>query len=185
MNNLLETIKRAIWGESQEDLTAWCRWIHTDISDKHCITCLRLHECWFHKDKAPISPRHPFCHCHLSDLSSDMLLKYAVAKSDYGKFDPYLFNTNNKYNHNKELLFKSWGYTALDAKWLQTEIEKQGLQKYISGNYSLGNLNEQGQRISIKIEIPRKDNGENVSFVTGWMVYPYGQIQLTTPYGGK
>ena len=35
------------------------------------------------------------------------------------------------------------------------------------------------------ISIPRRDTGEIVSFITGWMVYPDGRIQLTTPYGGK
>ena len=49
----------------------------------------------------------------------------------------------------------------------------------------LGKLNQDGQRISIRVEIPRKDKSETVSFVTGWMVYPNGHIQLTTPYGGK
>lgn len=32
---------------------------------------------------------------------------------------------------------------------------------------------------------PRKDNDSTVSFVTGWIVYPNGQIKLTTPYGDK
>ena len=65
------------------------------------------------------------------------------------------------------------------------EIEKQALEKYINGEYTLGKLNDKGQRFSIKIEIPRKDTGNKVSFVTGWMVYPNGHIQLTTPLGGK
>lgn len=72
-----------------------------------------------------------------------------------------------------------------DAKWLQTELEKQGLEKYINGEYILGKLDYNGQRISIRIEIPRKDQAGIVSFITGWMVYPSGKIQLATPYGGK
>ena len=59
------------------------------------------------------------------------------------------------------------------------------LEKYKNGDYVLGKLNKDGQRLSIKIEIARKDNGNKVSFITGWMVYPNGHIQLTTPYGGK
>ena len=51
--------------------------------------------------------------------------------------------------------------------------------------FKLGKLNSNGQRISIRVTIPRKDKEENVSFTTGWMVYPNGYIQLTTPYGGK
>ena len=42
-----------------------------------------------------------------------------------------------------------------------------------------------GQRISIRIELPRRDQEGTVSFETGWMVYLNGHIQLTTPYGGK
>ena len=49
----------------------------------------------------------------------------------------------------------------------------------------MGKLDKYGQRISIRISIPRKDTGETVSYITGWMVYPNGEIQLTTPYGGK
>ena len=68
---------------------------------------------------------------------------------------------------------------------LKSEIEKQALEKYISGNYELGKLNDKGQRISIRIEIARKDIGSKVSFITGWMVFPNGHIQLITPLGGK
>lgn len=108
-----------------------------------------------------------------------------VANSAYSKFDSYLFNPENKYPHSKEKLFNSWGYTVEDAKWLQAEVERQGLEKYISGKYYLGKLNDKGQRISIRIEIPRKNKEDKVSFITGWMVYPNGSIRLTTPYGGK
>lgn len=62
---------------------------------------------------------------------------------------------------------------------------KTGWEKYIAGEYTLGKLNENGQRINIRVEIPRKDKEGTVSFITGWMVYPNGYIQLTTPYGGK
>ena len=71
------------------------------------------------------------------------------------------------------------------AEWLQEEIEKQGRQQYLLGNYELGKLNLQGQRISIRVTIPRKDGAGDVSFITGWMVKPGGKIKLTTPYGGK
>ena len=76
-------------------------------------------------------------------------------------------------------------YTFLLKNVIIREVEKQALEKYVSGDYMLGKLNQDGQRISIRVEIPRKDKSETVSFVTGWMVYPNGNIQLTTPYGGK
>ncbi len=82
-------------------------------------------------------------------------------------------------------MLESWGYNITDSKYLQKETEKQALEKYISGDYKLGLLNKYGQHINIRIHIPRKDTGETVSFITGWMVYPTGEIRLNTPYGGK
>ncbi len=113
------------------------------------------------------------------------VLKNAKAISDYSKFDPYLFDPENFYKHGKGEMLESWGYTVSDSKYLQEESEKQALEKYINGDYKLGVLNNYGQRISIRITIPRKDTGEMVSYITGWMVYPNGQISLNTPYGGK
>ena len=59
------------------------------------------------------------------------------------------------------------------------------LRKCLRGEYTLGKLNDKGQRISITIEIERKDKNSTVTFLSGWMVYPNGKIQLITPYGGK
>lgn len=73
----------------------------------------------------------------------------------------------------------------LDAGWLQSEIEKQAREKYLLGDFTLGDLDKRGQRINIRVTITRRDTGEPVSFITGWMVDPNGQIQLVTPYGGK
>ena len=111
--------------------------------------------------------------------------KKAEAYADYKKFDPYLFNTKGEETHTKERMFESWGYNVSDSNWLKQGVEKQGLKKYISGNYKLGLLNKYGQRISIRIEIPNKNTGETVSFIAGFMVCPNGRIRLTTPYGGK
>ena len=109
----------------------------------------------------------------------------ATSYSDYSKFDPYLFDPRNYYKHGKNKAFESWGYTIADAQWLKTEIERQAREKYATGDYTLGALDQYGQRISIRIVIPRKDGSEDVSFLTGWTVYSNGQIRLNTPYGGK
>lgn len=63
--------------------------------------------------------------------------------------------------------------------------DEAGLKKYTAGDYMLGKLDEKGQRIGIRVEIPRRDKAGSVSFITGWMVYPNGQIKLVTPYGGR
>ena len=163
----------------------WVRWTHRSEGKTHCEECLKLDGRWFSESKTPKWPHHPFCHCALEPIDDTAVLMYAATHSDYSKFDPYLFNTTGKYTHTKEKLFQSWGYTVNDAKWLQAEIEKQSLEKYVAGDYQLGKLNDQGQRISIRITIPRRDTGENISFITGWMMYPNGKILMTTPYGGK
>lgn len=67
---------------------------------------------------------------------------------------------------------------------LQRVFEKQAIEKYIQGQYELGKLDEQDQRINIRIRLERKNNDETVSFISGWMVYPNGKIRLVTPYGG-
>ena len=171
--------------QKSENTPHWVKWIHEVIGIIHCFECLQLHECWFAADKLPDYPYHENCHCRLETIDYLLVQMNASIYSDYRKFDPYLFNTNGLQTHNKEKLFIEWGYTVEDARWLQAEIERQAREKYITGEYILGKLNWNGQRISIRITIPRKDGSGDVSFITGWMVEPNGKLRLTTPYGGK
>lgn len=163
----------------------WVEWKHISIGLTHCPTCLNLDRRWFVKTNMPALPQHPRCHCTAEPILASRVRRETEATSDYSKYDPYLFDPKGFYKHNKDKLVASWGYTIHDSLWLKSEIEKQGLQKYIDGDYSLGILNDKGQRISIRVEIPRKIGSGSISFLTGWMVYPSGHIQLTTPYGGK
>lgn len=167
------------------DFPDWVQWVHHSEGKSHCEECLKLDGCWFSEGNAPPCPHHPYCHCTLEPIDYASVLAKASAHSDYGKFDPYLFNTPGTYTHNKEKLFKEWGYTVDDAAWLQTEIERQARDKYISGEYTLGKLDARGQRVSIRVAIPRKNGSGDVSFLTGWMVLSDGKIKLNTPYGGK
>lgn len=181
-----EIMKAFLHGARRGSPTAdWVEWVHVTRGKTHCETCLKLDKCWFMNANKPELPQHPFCRCEVKPIPYKRVLGEANAESAYSKYDPYLFNRGNAYTHNKQQMFESWGYTIDDSKWLQEEIEKQALEKYIAGEYSLGKLNKDGQRISIRVEIPRKNASGNISFVTGWMVYPDGRIQLTTPYGGK
>ena len=163
----------------------WVEWIHESKGKTHCMEYLVLDKCWFTFDNKPKYPKHLFCHCKLQQIPQEFVVRAAKAESTYSKIDPYLFDTNGTYGHGKNKVFESWGYTISDATWLHKEIERQGFNKYISGDYSLGRLNEQGQRINIRIELERKDETGSVSFVSGWMVRPNGYITLNTPYGGK
>lgn len=146
---------------------------------------MRLDGCWFQKEKAPPCPHHPYCHCTLDPIPYTIVVSNASTHSAYSKFDPHLFNTRGKHPRGKDKLFHEWGYTVEDALWLQKGIERQAREKYVSGNYELGRLNFAGQRISIRIKIPRRNGDGTVSFISGWMVEPDGGIRLTTPYGGE
>ena len=163
----------------------WVEWEHISQGKTHCGDCLVLDGCWFSKAEKPNAPLHPYCHCITKPLPYSRVLDQANARSAYSKFDPYLFNTQGKYTHQKEKLFKTWGYTVEDAAWLQEELEKQAVYKYSIGQYTLGRLNKDGQRINIRIDLDRKDGSGPVSFVSGWMVQPNGTLKLNTPYGGK
>ena len=171
--------------QKSEDTPQWVKWIHEATGISHCLECLQLDRCWFEKDHAPIWPHHENCHCRLENLDFLTVLMNAAAYSDDSKFDPYLFDPNNFYKHGKNKAFESWGYSVDDAKWLQAEMERQAREKYISGEYTLGKLDIRGQRIDIRVTIPRKDGSGDVSFITGWMVLPNGKLKLNTPYGGK
>ena len=44
---------------------SWVQWTHHSEGKTHCEECLRLDDCWFQKEKAPLCPHHPYCHCTL------------------------------------------------------------------------------------------------------------------------
>ena len=167
------------------DSPSWVKWTHHSEGKSHCDECLKLDGCFFTENKHPTWPHHPFCHCTLDPIEYSVVLINSYSNCAYGKFDPYLFDPNNFYKHGKDKMFRSWGYSESDISFLIAEFEKQAHDKYIAGEYTLGRLNKDGQRISIRIELPRRDQEGTVSFETGWMVYSNGHIQLTTPYGGK
>ena len=98
------------------------------------------------------------------------------------KFVEYIFHPVN--NKGKKDLFESWGYGIMDSQYLQQEFVRQAQIAYSAGEYELDFVDDYGQRINIEITL-KADNGEYVTFNSGWMVYPNGLIQLTTPYGGK
>lgn len=167
------------------DFPDWVQWSHHSEGKTHCEECLMLDGCWFLKNKTPTWPHHPFCHCTLDLIPYAVVLMSATSYSDYSKFNPYLFDPENIYGRGKNRTFESWGYSVSDSIYLKNEIEKQALEKYLSGDYTLGKLNRRSQRINIRVTIPRKNETGSVSFITGWMIMPNGKLKLNTPYGGK
>ena len=170
-----------VFYKESADLPQWVKWIHHFTGFLHCAECLSLHGCFFIRDKTPTWPHHGT----LEPVDYLVVLANTHARSDYRKFDPYLFNTIGIYKHGKEQLFAQWGYSADDAKWLQIEFERQAHRRYTAGDYQLGKLDIFGQRVNIRIEIPRRDLSGNVSFLSGWTVRADGELRLNTPYGGK
>ena len=165
--------------------TGWSGSLHISRGMTHCETCLKLDKCWFVDENKPLLPQHPHCHCTVEPISFSRILNETTAECRLSKFNPYLFDPEGVYDHGKGKLFESWGYSITDSEWLRKEFERQALEKYVAGQYTLGKLDKRGQRINITIELQRKDREGSVSFNSGWMVYPYGSITLNTPYGGK
>ena len=100
-------------------------------------------------------------------------------------FTEHLFNADNPQNSGKAESFEGWGYDISDSEWMVEESQRQAREKYIAGDYSLGDLDEHGQRIHIQMEIPDKVTGELRVFRTAWMARPNGELVLATPYGAK
>ncbi len=104
----------------------------------------------------------------------------ATATADVAKFSDYAFVTD------KAPVFESYGYTAEDSQQLADLYEQQAAQKFASGDYSLGKLDQYGQRITIQIDLPGQGTaaGRSTILNTGWMIEPDGSIRLLTPFAG-
>lgn len=147
---------------------------------KHCAICLNVNGCCFVKDKMPVYPHHPNCHCKIESVNHLIV----SADCDIAKFTKYVFNTNREPDGKMDLFFQS-GYDIMDSEWIREEFIRQAQEAYSCGNYKIGVLNEYGQRISIPIRLPKKNKNEYKAFYSGWMVYPDGRVLLTTPVGGR
>lgn len=122
-----ELFSAGVWGDKTPNAPKWIKWIHRNLSDNHCPECLQLDGCWFLKEKTKKWPHHLFCHCVLEYIQYNDVLTKCTSDSAYSKFDIYLFNIEGRYTDAKKKLFEGWGYTLDDGKWLQSEINKQGL----------------------------------------------------------
>lgn len=91
-----------VLAQKSADSPGWVQWAHHPQGKTHCAECLLLDGCFFTEETHPPCPHHPFCHCTLEPIDYAFVLGNARVHSDYGKFDPYLFNTTGTYTHNKE-----------------------------------------------------------------------------------
>lgn len=190
--------------------TRWVKYYHFGIPDEpetlrwlarawmlmfgHCLQCTALSGCYFAKSKLPTGQTDEFaesnlggllhdkCHCAVIDVNVSGIAAKAVAFCSIDKFINYIFSSKFIKNGKKKL-FNLLGYDVEDSYNLRDEYEKQALKKYLTGQYTIGSRDQFGQNINIEINLVNK-YGQQVQFVSGWKVYPNGQITCNTPLGG-
>ncbi len=161
----------------------WIEWVHDNPNNPNCCPiCKVLDNCWFLYNKMPLQPQHPNCHCGVKPISNPVPHKNARASCPINKFIGYIWGEIYKEN-GKDKFYEEMGFSVDDSQSLAKELERQAVEKYCKGEYTLGVLNEQGQRINIVVEL--KGKLETRRFGTGWMVRPHGLITNTTPLGSN
>ncbi|WP_146192773.1 hypothetical protein [Sulfoacidibacillus thermotolerans] len=83
-------------------------------------------------------------------------------------------------------MFKGLGYDKSSSDQLVKIYQEQASQKFQAGDFSLGKLDGNGQRINIGIEFPGigEETGGVSYLKSGWMIQPDGSITLNTPFAG-
>ncbi len=144
---------------------------------RHCKPCTALSGCYFANNNKPKT--HFYCDCNESAIETPY--EQSVAERDIRKFSEYVFNEKYKVN-GKNKLFWLLGFHKEDSAYLKSEYEKQAKQKYLKGDYTLGKLDNFGQRINVTIDLATPTHTD-IKLITGWMVHPLGKITCTTPLG--
>lgn len=100
------------------------------------------------------------------------------------KFSEYIFKDGA--DHGKDAVFRALGYGKEHAEKLALIWQKQAAKAYANGNYTLGKLDQYGQRINIEISLPGigKSKGKVSHMNSGWMINKDGSIRLNTPFSG-
>ena len=178
----------------------WIEWWHFMVPNKnnwfrklirgilakrgHCLKCSVLDGCYFVKWNMPRNEvpntdglLHPKCDCRILNVEFSKVRQKINAKCSVDKFYKYIFGESS---HGKKELFESWGYSIKDIEKIIELYCVQAKENYLRGNYKLKKLDEYGQRLAIPITL---ENGK--SFYSGWMLYPEGGLQNTTPFGGR
>lgn len=87
--------------DARDAYTDWVEWIHISQGKTHCTDCLTSDGCWFAEAKSPNAPLHLYCHCITEPVSYSPVLSKAETESAYSKFDPHLFDPENRYKHQR------------------------------------------------------------------------------------
>lgn len=158
--------------------TGWVEWKHSTSGLLHCPVCMALDKCWFNNSLKPALPQHERCHCVTNNISKPIPYINSYAKCDLKKFTDYVFSDKYSWNGKRDL-FETLGFTIKDSHYLKEEYEKQAVKKYCDSNYKLDKLDLYGQRINIDIVFAKND--KIITFTSGWMVKPKGEIINNTP----
>ncbi len=123
----------------------------------------------------PSYPHHLHCHCEkISDSP------YSVSTfCDIRKFIEFEFIKPDKKPYMDKM-----GFDISQSEYLKNEFEQQAKVKYMSGDYEIKKLDENGQRINILVEVAN-NFGELKKLISGWMVRSQGLITCNTPIGDK
>ncbi len=174
-------------------LNQWVEWDHISIPNKpdwlrqllraimffigHCMKCTVLDGCYFVERIMPEIPLHENCDCNKINIPYDTVKISAKAECDIRKFTEYIFKDETG-SKGKNKIFYDLGFNINDSIFLQQEFCKQALNNYLVGNYKLKTLDQKGQRLAIPISL------KDITFYSGWIMYPEGLIKNTTPFGG-
>lgn len=191
----MSLFERLIMPIGKKPASGLVKWKHRDIPDEegearekakvdaeakgHCKMCTVLSGCYFPSFNMPKYPQHAFCDCLLFSISKSN--SETKAECALEKFTKYIFIPENSAGKTK--LFQDLGFTIEDSGYLKREFDRQANQKYLSGDYKLGKLNEHGQRITIEIRLKSRLK-DDIILKTGWMIRPLGLITCNTPLGG-
>ena len=154
----------------------------------HCLKCTALSGCYFAMDKVPRAKNktdgllHNNCDCYLVSVPKRNLYSIIEAYCPIEKFTEYIFS--NKYKNGKRELFELLGFNKDDSGFLRWEYERQAKEKFLNGDYTLGNLDMFGQNINIIITLKNRA-GREVEFKSGWKVQSEGLLSCNTPLGGR
>ena len=96
----------------------------------------------------------------------------AKATAPIEKFSNYIFKEGA--THGKDAVFKGLGYSAEDSAQMAKLWEEQAAAKYAQGQYTLGKLDQYGQRINITIDVPGVGTAarKTSSVTSGWIIGP-------------
>ncbi len=100
------------------------------------------------------------------------------------KFRDYIFKPGA--THGKDHVFRSLGYDERHSGELATLFEQQAANRYANQEFTLGRLDQYGQRINIEIQLDgtRDYSGQKSYLISGWMIQSDGSITLNTPFSG-